>query len=376
MDHPLDETTQHRVIGFESVQLDALRPAHLSQQLRRCVLIQLEPTEQRRRDRRPHVGFTVGSADTREERDLPTGEGVERFGDQPGLAGTGLAGDRDDRATPVGHHRHDRCEQLPLGRATHERKIVEPCADGGKTPPATGDPPDTFGLFAAAYVERVDRLGQDLLGGERGGRVADQDSTRLGQCLQPRGHVDDVAHRGVLGRSGHVPDDDFAGVDTDTQLQRAIEIGLLGHEAGKRLVHLHRCTNGPVGIVLVGDRSAEEGENPVAEHLVDATAERGDVGDQPLEAGIDQAFHTLGIEMLGQRGVADQVGEDDGDDSTFLGNRRRNLVSARWTEPCAVRKRCVARRAGGHQPVIVRHVHPAPAHDHPLGGPRSTRRGM
>ena len=125
-----DESTEHRIIGLEAVQLDALGPADLPQQIRWSVLVQFEPTEQRRRDRRPHVGLAVRGTRSREDGDGTTRERVERFGDQPGLAGSGFTGDRHDRTATVGDHRHDRRQELPLRRPPDERHVVEPGADG------------------------------------------------------------------------------------------------------------------------------------------------------------------------------------------------------------------------------------------------------
>ena len=186
MEHAFDESTEHRVVGLEAVQLDALGPTDIPQQLRWSVLIQIQPTEQRRRDRRPHIGLAVRGAGTREDGDGTTRKRVERLGHQPGLAGTGLAGDRHDRTPTVGNHRHDRREQLPLRRPPNERNVVEPGPDGGDATPTTGHLPHAFGLLASADVERVDRFAEDLLGRQRGSGIADQDAARPSQGLQPR----------------------------------------------------------------------------------------------------------------------------------------------------------------------------------------------
>ncbi len=63
----------------------------------------------------------------------------------------------------------------------------------------------------------------------------------------------------------------------------------------QRLLHGQRGPHGPLGVVLVGDRSAEEGDDGVADDLVDHPAEGGDVGRQPLEAAVDQALDLLGV---------------------------------------------------------------------------------
>ena len=189
---------------------------------------------------------------------------------------------------------------------------------------------------------------QDLLGGERLGRVADQDGARLGQGLQARGDIHHVAHRGVLSGARHVADDDFAGIDADPQSQGTVEVGLLVDETCERFVHLQRSADRSVGVVLVGHGCPEQREDPVSEHLVDAPTEGRDVGDQALEAGVDQALDPLGVEVFGQRGVADEVSEHDRDDPPLLGRRRRHLVAARRAEPGAVGQRGVARSAGRH----------------------------
>ena len=44
----------------------------------------------------------------------------------------------------------------------------------------------------------------------------------------------------------------------------------------------------PLGVVLVGDRGAEQGDDLVADDLVEAAAEGRDVGDEPLEAAVDE----------------------------------------------------------------------------------------
>ena len=44
-------------------------------------------------------------------------------------------------------------------------------------------------------------------------------------------------------------------------------------EVGERRLHPQRGADRPFGVVLVGDRSAEQGEDPVTEDLVDPAAE-------------------------------------------------------------------------------------------------------
>ena len=54
-----------------------------------------------------------------------------------------------------------------------------------------------------------------------------------------------------------------------------------------------RGPHGALGVVLVGDRGAEQGDDRVADDLVDLPAERRDVRGQPLEAAVDEVLDVL-----------------------------------------------------------------------------------
>ena len=51
-----------------------------------------------------------------------------------------------------------------------------------------------------------------------------------------------------------------------------------------RLLHAQTGAHGPLGVVLVRHRRAEQRQDAVAEQLVDPATERRDVVDQTLEA--------------------------------------------------------------------------------------------
>ena len=161
--------------------------------------------------------------------------------------------------------------------------------------------------------------------------------------MQARRRVDDVAHRRVVG-SGDRADEDLAGVDPDAHADVVDRVGVVdvvvllsrvfGDETGERLLHPQGGAHGSVGVVLVGDRSPEEGDDRVAEDLVDTAAERLDLGHQGLEVRLDEAGDRLRVAVLGERGVADEVGEQHRDDAAFLDGDRRVLRGspARRTE--------------------------------------------
>ena len=143
------------------------------------------------------------------------------------------------------------------------------------------------------------------------GVVADDDGAGLGEGLQPAGGVDDVAHRGRVATGAQGPDEHLAGVDADAHPQR---VGArLGGEVGHRRLQPERGAHGTLGVVLVGDGGAEDGEQPVADDLVDTAAEVGDVGGQALEEAVDQVLDLLGVAAFGEGGEAHEVGEQDRD---------------------------------------------------------------
>ena len=73
-------------------------------------------------------------------------------------------------------------------------------------------------------------------------------------------------------------------------------------------MHLERGPHGPFGVVLVGDRRPEERDDLVADDLVEAAAEGRDIGDEPLETVVDEAFDLLGVGRGRDRREADEIG--------------------------------------------------------------------
>ena len=198
----------------------------------------------------------------------------------------------------------------------------------------------------------------DRLRGERVGGVADEDPAGRRGALQSRCGVDDVAHRGVLG-AGQRSDQDLAGVDADSHPDPgASGKARRADEVSQRRLHAQCGAHGAFGVVLVRDRCAEQGEDPVAEDLVDPAAERGDVVDEQLEARVDQPLDGFGIAVLGQRREPDEIGEQHGGDAPLLGLCGRDRVAACRAEPGICRN---LRRAGRteHDPLSVGQIDPA-----------------
>ena len=207
-------------------------------------------------------------------------------------------------------------------------------------------------------VEFAGGLEADGLRCERVRGVADQDPAGRCCALQPRRGVDDVAHRRVLG-AGQRADQHLAGVDADAHAD-AGAAGKAGRadEVGERRLHPQRRPHRAFGVVLVSDRRAEQGEDAVAEDLVDPAAEGGDVVDEQLEARVDQPLDGFGIAVLGQGREPDQIGEQHRGDPPFLGLRGRDGIPARRAEPGICRNLGRTRRTQ-HEPVSVGQIGPA-----------------
>ena len=120
-----------------------------------------------------------------------------------------------------------------------------------------------------------------------------------------------------------------------------------GHEV-ERLLHPQGGPDGPLGVVLVGDRRAEQGDDGVADDLVDPAAEGIDVGDEPLEAAVDQVLDLLRVHRLGQRGVPDEVREEDRHDPTLV-SPQAQVLSALRAEASACRHVRTTAGAGHHR---------------------------
>ena len=186
------------------------------------------------------------------------------------------------------------------------------------------------------------------MSGERVGGFADQHTSAGCFGLQAGRRVDHVAHGGVIG-AGERADQNLASVDANAHA----DIGAASqfadaHVVGESCLHAQRRTYCALGVVFVRDGGAEEHEDAVTQNLVDLAAELDDYVNQPLEAGIDQPFDLLGVHSLSQRGEANQIGKQDGDDAAFLGLREAHGVTARRAKARTHRNRGTTGRARNH----------------------------
>lgn len=165
--------------------------------------------------------------------------------------------------------------------------------------------------FEIALGELVRGLAHENGGGRR-------------DVLHPRRDMNGVANRIVIGvqvvRPNRV-DDDFAGVDSDTNLQRNAgfqpeSIAMAPHG----LLHAQRRIERTLRMILVRDGGAEQGKDAVAERFGDIPFVVVDGLHHQRNDGLDQTMGLFGIEVVNERGRAGHIGEQRGDGLALAGN--------------------------------------------------------
>ena len=137
------------------------------------------------------------------------------------------------------------------------------------------------------------------------GRLPDEDRAGLGDALDPRGRVDEVArdHALALGADRHGR---LARQDSRARPQAGVEVGDRGDQVERR-------ANGTLGVVLVGDRRAPDGHDGVADELLDGAAVELDQTTAGVEIAREELARVLGVAVFGSRCETDQIREQDGD---------------------------------------------------------------
>ena len=113
-----------------------------------------------------------------------------------------------------------------------------------------------------------------------------------------------------------------------------------------------RSPHRALGIVLVRDRRAEERHHRVADELLHRAAAALELVTQPLVVRRQHRLHVLGIEPLGARREAHEIGEQDRDNFPLRAGRARRLRERRAALGAELRRRLVlvaAVRADAHR---------------------------
>ena len=133
---------------------------------------------------------------------------------------------------------------------------------------------------------------------------SDEDPVAGSGGLQASRSVDDVARGHALARlwPGVQRHERLAGRDPDPHLELAFLV--------RPVADRERRAHGALRIVLVRERRAEERHDRVADELLDRASEALQLRAQPLVVRPQDRLDVLGIERLGARGEADEVGEE------------------------------------------------------------------
>jgi hypothetical protein len=108
--------------------------------------------------------------------------------------------------------------------------------------------------------------------------------------------------------------DDLARVEPDADLHvHAVRASRLLGVARHRLLHPERRVARPHGVILVGQRGAEERHDPVAHDLVDRALVAMHGLHHAFEDGVEELARVLGIAVGEQLHRALQIGEEDRD---------------------------------------------------------------
>ena len=214
--------------------------------------------------------------------------------------------------------------------ADQRRKMPPP----GATPAAAraNDPVEGYRRRHA-----LERMAAAFFGDEQAGDLAlhprgDQHRARLGDGLHPRRYVRHLAKYPARRIDHHRP-----GIEADARLElRLAGRGVPAVELRERALDRERGTHSAFGIVLLPDRIAEQGQQPVAKLPRHTAAHLRDRRRGGLDIAADHIAPILGIELRRNCGGADQIAEQNSDvatlPSSFLrrrGGRQRRRRSVR-----------------------------------------------
>jgi hypothetical protein len=208
-------------------------------------------------------------------------------------------------------------ELLQLGVAADEPR--QPPSDGRlQAGPRLAGPRhlvDLHRLGEAPHRHGAERLHLDVALDQRQRLGRDHDRAGIGDLLHPRGQVRSLSHRGVV----HVEiaadgaHDDLPGVQPDTDLDHGrVRASYVFRVLLHAFLHPDRRIAGPHGVVLMGERRAEQRHDPVAHHLVDRALIAVDGLHHPFEHRIEEFAGLLGIAISEQLHGALEVGEEHG----------------------------------------------------------------
>ena len=188
------------------------------------------------------------------------------------------------------------------------------------------------------------------------GRCADENAVDGRSGLDSRGRVHHVPRDHGLPRLGPRVEGDerLAGCDpnADVELERVVPLV----ERCDRVADRERGAHSALRVVLVRGRRAVDGDDGVADELLDRPAVSLELSAERLVVPAQHRADVLRVELLGARRRADQVDEDGRDDLPLLACRRLRAErrAACVAKPRVVRVLAAALGAGDHAASVRR----------------------
>ena len=159
-----------------------------------------------------------------------------------------------------------------------------------------------------------ERMRAAIFGDEQSGCLAldgcgDEHGSWLGSALDARGNIGRFAEH-FAGRVDHRR----AAIEADArgELGQAFR-GVPGGEVSERALDGEGRAHGPLGVVLLRVRIAEQRHQPVAEFFQDVAAEARHRRRGPVEIGPDRIAPVFRVEPRRERRRTDQIAEHDRD---------------------------------------------------------------
>ena len=270
-----------------------------------------------------------------EHEHVLAGERAHEFIDQSGLAHAGVA---DDRSRGHRYRSSPRRSNAPSNRCNSAWRPTNGviarvgAASNRERDSAARRISDDFDrALETLHLERADRARFDVVAREANGIGGRENRAWLGDLLHPRGDVHGDADRGVAHVQAMLAHAQYhlAGIEPDADLDRHA-MGTLDFVAvmAHQILHGERGARGAHGVILRGDRRAEERHDAVAHHLAHRAAILLDRLAHVLEHRVEQLACLFRVAIGHQFHRSLEVGEKDRDELALAFERRGKRVRA------------------------------------------------
>jgi len=278
----------------------------------------------------------IGKAASFDPEDPTLADLPVKLGEEPRFADTGLADDPDHLAATGFGLSQEVAQNRELVFAVDKSRHACRCrlTQSGAPMRNVEQAIGRYRLGLALERERPDGLDASKTLRQEAGCIAHEDRSRLRRLLKSGRDIGRVADHRVVHRQS-VADrtkDHRPAVD-------AYAYGQIQSRAGARLLVAERLANGDGGqqstpdMVLMGQRSAEKGEKPVAGELWRRAAIAMHLGEARLQKRADEVAHCFGSEARGQRRRVHDVAEQHADLLHFAGQHIRGRCDRRSAGP-------------------------------------------